>query len=174
MAFFASFVCVDCICLVKGFLAQAAICSVFRAELRWRHNKKGCSTDAVECRLYSGQGKEQNTWTDCFCCLLKRWMLTSGMDPFRNQPSAQVFLLASFHLSLFFFFFFKVPPVFSGPLCSAVLCALTCPASRGQPCACFSFFFFLVLVNRKIMPKVCLCIGSIVWERLWKTSCIDD
>lgn len=107
MAFLASFVCVDCICLVKGFLAQEAVCSVFRAELRWRHNKKGCSADAVECRLYSDQRKEQKTWTDCFCCLLKRWMLTSGMDQFRNQPSAQVFLLASFHLSLFFFFFYK-------------------------------------------------------------------
>lgn len=53
--------CVDCICLVKGFLAQEAICSVFRAELRWRHNKKGCSADAVECRLYSDQRKEQKT-----------------------------------------------------------------------------------------------------------------
>lgn len=37
---FAFFVCVDCLCLVKGFLCERVFCSIFRAELRLRHNIK--------------------------------------------------------------------------------------------------------------------------------------
>lgn len=104
MTFLASFLCVDCICLVKGFLAQAAIGSFFRAELRWRHKKKGCSTDAVQCRLYSGQGKvgknkrhELIAFAACSKgeCLKVVW-INLEISPVHRFSYRLVFTLASF------------------------------------------------------------------------------
>lgn len=61
MAFLAFFVCVDCLCLVKGFLAQAAICSVLGAELRWRHNSKAAQQMLSDADCAQARGKRERT-----------------------------------------------------------------------------------------------------------------
>lgn len=52
------------------------------------------------------------------------------------------------------------------PFCSAFWGAMTCPATRWQPLACYP-----VCIEKRTMPKVCLYIGRRV--SVWKKWYID-
>lgn len=113
MAFLAFFVCVDCLCLVKGFFALAAICSVLGAELRWRHNSKAAQqmlSDA-DCTQARGKNKRHELIAFAACskdeCLKVVW-INLEVSPVHRFSYRLVFTSAFFFYSSCLFLVHRV------------------------------------------------------------------
>lgn len=139
--FFAFFVRVDWLCVVKGFLCKQVF--VVFLGLRWKHNNKAAQQMLPGADLYTGQGKvgkEQKHELISFaaCSMCFNLCVCKGRGSVYRSAQCTDFLLDGlFHLSPH-----PHQLSFSGSLVFAVWGATTCPTTRGQPCACFAFFFF--------------------------------
>lgn len=123
---------------------------------------KRCRLIQVEHRAGETRKEQKKKWIDWFCCMHRMQICPMHFSLFPAvvwisvEMSPVRFPLASLFSPASVFFF-----SFSDPWCSTIWGATMCPTTRGQPCTCLSFYVF---ENRKIMPKVCLCIGGIVCE----------
>lgn len=115
-------------------------------EAQW----KGCSTDAVWCRLYTGHREGTKSLSDCFCCLF---------HVFKSLRSQGIWIsLGVSPVHRFRTGLFVHPSLFSFSLWSLMFFSLRCYDLSGHLRAALCMFSCFVLENRKIMPKDCLCI----------------